>query len=241
LSSAVKEMSFLDHLEELRWRIIKAVIAVVIAAIPCGIYWKKIFEIVMIYPLRLSNPQPKLIYTSPSETVIMSIKIACAGGLILAAPVVFYQIWKFVSPALYGNEKKVVLPTALISTLFFIGGIVFSYLMFPFVMRFLTMFAPEKLAPMFKASDYFGFLLKVSLAFGFVFELPVISFVLSYIGLINASFLLKNSRYAIVLIFILSAILTPPDVISQTMMALPMLLLYAVSILVSFLASRRNR
>lgn len=241
MSSAVKEMSFLDHLEELRWRIIKAAVAVVITAIPCGIYWKKIFDVVMIYPLRLSNPQPKLIYTSPSETVIISIKIACAGGLILAAPVIFYQLWKFISPALYGNEKKVVLPTTLVSTLFFIAGIVFSYLMFPFVMRFLTMFAPEKLAPMFKASEYFGFLLKISLAFGFVFELPVISFVLSYMGLINASFLIKNSRYAIVLIFILSAILTPPDVISQSMMALPMLLLYVISILVSFLASRRNK
>ena len=103
------------------------------------------------------------------------------------------------------------------------------------------MFAPDKLAPMFKASEYFGFLLKISLAFGFVFELPVISFVLSYMGLIDASFLIKNSRYAIVLIFIVAAILTPPDVISQTMMALPMLLLYAISILVSFLASRRKR
>lgn len=234
-------MSFLDHLEELRWRIIKGTVAVVIAAIPCAIYWKNIFDLIMIYPLRLSDPQPKLIYTSPSETVMISLKIACAGGLIIAAPVVFYQLWKFISPALYGSEKKVVLPTVFASTFFFITGIAFCYGMFPFLMRFLTMFAPEKLDPMFKASEYFGFLLKISLAFGFIFELPVISFVLSHMGIINASFLLKNSRYAVVLIFVVAAILTPPDVISQTIMALPMLLLYILSILVSFFVSRRKK
>lgn len=240
MSSEVKEMSFLDHLEELRWRIIKSVIAIAIFAIPCGIFWKNIFNFIMIYPLRLSNPQPKLIYTSPSETVMISLKITFACGLIIAAPVIFYQLWKFLSPALYGNEKKVILPTVFASTIFFITGIAFSYFMFPFLMRFLTMFAPERLDPMFKASEYFGFLLKISLAFGFVFELPVISFVLSHMGIINASFLIKNSRYAIVIIFIIAAILTPPDIISQTIMAVPMLLLYALSIIVASVASRRK-
>ncbi len=234
-------MSFLEHLEELRWRIIKSVVAIAVLAIPCGIFWKTIFDLIMIYPLRLSNPQPKLIYTSPSETVMISLKITFAGGLILAAPVVFYQLWKFISPALYGNEKKIILPTAFASTFFFILGIAFSYSMFPFLMRFLTMFAPEKLDPMFKASEYFGFLLKISLSFGLVFELPVISFVLSRMGIIDASFLIKNLRYAVVLIFIIAAILTPPDIISQTVMAAPMLLLYALSILVAAVSSGRKK
>lgn len=234
-------MSFLDHLEELRWRIIKSAVFVLVFSIPCGIFWKKIFNLIMIYPLKLSNPQPKLIYTNPSETVMISLKIAFAGGFILSAPFIFYQLWKFISPALYGNEKKIVLPTAFASTFFFITGIAFSYFMFPFLMRFLTLFAPEKLDPMFKASEYFGFLLKISLAFGCIFELPVVSFVLSYMGVISASFLVKNSRYAIVIIFVIAAILTPPDIISQTVMAVPMLLLYGLSIIVALFASRRKR
>lgn len=240
MSTAANNMSFLEHLEELRWRIIKSAAAVAICSIPCAIFWKKIFDLIMVYPLRLSNPTPKLIYTNPSETVIISIKIAFAGGVIIAAPVVFYQLWKFISPALYGNEKKVALPVVFGSTFFFITGILFSYFTFPFLMRFLTMFAPEKMDAMFKASEYFGFLLKITLAFGFVFEMPVFSYVLSRLGIITSSFLLKNARYAIVIIFIISAILTPPDVISQIVMALPMLLLYGLSILIAGLSARRT-
>ncbi|NLE00614.1 MAG: twin-arginine translocase subunit TatC, partial [Fibrobacter sp.] len=231
---------FLEHLEELRWRIIKAAIAIVVFAIPAGIYWKQIFDFIMLYPLRLADPKPKLIYTNPSESFVISIKIAIAGGLIMAAPVVFFQLWKFVSPALYGNEKKVILPTVFASTFFFISGIVFSYLTFPYVMRFFTMFAGDRIDPMFKIGDYFGFLLKLSLAFGVVFELPVISFVLARLGLINASFLLKNIRYAVVVIFVIAAILTPPDVLSQVVMAVPLLVLYGLSILVVAFTSRRK-
>ncbi len=234
------EMPFLEHLEELRWRIIKAAIAIVVFAIPAGIYWKQIFDFIMLYPLRLADPKPKLIYTNPSESFVISIKIAIAGGLIMAAPVVFFQLWKFVSPALYGNEKKVILPTVFASTFFFISGIVFSYLTFPYVMRFFTMFAGDRIDPMFKIGDYFGFLLKLSLAFGVVFELPVISFVLARLGLINASFLLKNIRYAVVVIFVIAAILTPPDVLSQVVMAVPLLVLYGLSILVVAFTSRRK-
>ena len=234
------EMPFLEHLEELRWRIIKAAIAIVVFAIPAGIYWKQIFDFIMLYPLRLADPKPKLIYTNPSESFVISIKIAIAGGLIMAAPVVFFQLWKFVSPALYGNEKKVILPTVFASTFFFISGIVFSYLTFPYVMRFFTMFAGDRIDPMFKIGYYFGFLLKLSLAFGVVFELPVISFVLARLGLINASFLLKNIRYAVVVIFVIAAILTPPDVLSQVVMAVPLLVLYGLSILVVAFTSRRK-
>ena len=232
------EMSFLDHLEELRWRLIKAAIAVAICAIPCGIFWQKIFDVVMIYPLRFTSPKPKLIYTNPSESVILSLKIAVAGGLIAASPVVFYQLWRFISPGLYRNEKKLILPAVFASTFFFIGGIAFSYYTFPIVLKFLTSYAGNQLDAMFKVGEYFGFLLKISMSFGVVFNLPVISFVLARMGILTPGFLVKNFRYALVAVFILAAILTPPDIISQLMLAGPLLVLYAVSIVVAAMASR---
>jgi sec-independent protein translocase protein TatC len=188
-------MPFLAHLEELRWRVIKIALSVLVFAIPGWIYWEKIFELVMLYPLRLSSPTPKLIYTTPAESVVLSLKIALATGVIAAAPVIFFQIWHFVSPGLYGKEKKVVLPVVLASTILFIMGIMFSYLTFPYVMRFLTMYAAEKLNPFFKAGDYFSFLLKISFSFGVIFELPVVSFVW-HAWASERKFLLRNFRYA---------------------------------------------
>ena len=240
MSGEQGEMSFLDHLEELRWRVIKAAAAIAVFAVPCGIYWQKILDIVMIYPLRHTSPTPKLIYTNPTESVILSLKIAVAGGLIAASPVVFFQLWRFISPGLYRNEKNVILPAAFASTVFFLGGIAFSYYTFPILLKFLTAFGGSRLDPMFKVDEYFGFLLKISISFGIVFELPVVSFVLARMGLLTAGFLLKNFRYALVIIFILAAILTPPDVISQLMLAGPLLLLYGISIIVAAVASRRK-
>lgn len=238
--SSSGEMPFLLHLEELRWRVIKIFLSVVFCAVPCWIFWERIFDLIMIYPLRLASPKPKLIYTTPAETVVLSIKIAFACGIIIAAPLIFYQIWKFVSPGLYKKEKRAIIPVVVASTLFFIIGILFSYITFPYVMRFLTMYAAERLDPMFKAGDYFGFLLKISFSFGVVFELPVISFVLSRMGILSAKFLIRHFRYAIVIIFIVAAVLTPPDVLSQLLMALPLLVLYLISILVAAFCGRRK-
>ena len=234
------EMSFLDHLEELRWRLIKAAVAVGVCAVPSGIFWKKIIDFVMIYPLRYASPKPELIYTNPSESVIISFKIAFAGGLIAASPVVFYQLWRFISPGLYRNEKRIILPAVFASTIFFIGGIAFSYYTFPILLRFLTAYGGSRLSPMFRIDEYFGFLLKISLSFGVVFELPVISFVLARMGVLTPGFLISKIRYAIVAVFILAAILTPPDIISQLMLAGPLLLLYGISIIVAAFASRRK-
>jgi sec-independent protein translocase protein TatC len=232
-----KEMSFLDHLEELRWRIVKSAIAIVACAIPCGIYWQKILNVVLIYPLHATNPRPQLIYTTPSEGVVLSVKIAIAGGLIAASPVIFYQLWKFIAPGLYRNEKQIILPSVAASTFFFITGISFSYYTFPILLRFLTMYSGTQINPLFKVDEYFGFLLKLALSFGVVFQLPVASFILSRTGVITARFLVNKIRYAIVIIFIVAAILTPPDVISQTMLAAPLLLLYGLSILVAKFAA----
>jgi sec-independent protein translocase protein TatC len=234
------EMSFLGHLEELRWRIVKCAVALFVCAVPCGIFWKKIFDVVMIYPLRFANPRPHLIITSPVESVMVSIKIALGGGVVLAVPVIFYQIWKFVSPGLFPNEKRTVLPTVIASSVAFICGILFCYTLLPFLLRVLTNYAGYRLDPYFRVNDYFAFLLKLSLAFGIVFELPVVSFVLVRMGLLTSDFLVRHVRIAIVIIFIVAAILTPPDVFSQLLLALPLLLLYGLSIIVARIAGRKK-
>lgn len=235
------DMQFFDHLEELRWRVIKSAIAIVIFAIPCGIYWKEILDIVMIYPLRYIEPKPKLIFTAPAEIVMLSFQIAVAGGLIAAAPVVFFQLWRFVSPGLYKNERRMILPVVIFSTFFFLLGILFCYFTFPILMKFLVTYAGNRIDPLFKVNDYFGFLLKLSLSFGIVFELPVVSFVLARVGVLTAGFLIKQFRYAIIIIFVVAAILTPPDVVSQCILAAPLLILYGLSILVAAVVTRGNK
>lgn len=235
-SSEAREMSFLEHLEELRWCVVKSLIAVGVCAIPCGIFWKQIFDLVMVYPLRLADPRPQIIYTSPAETILFTIKVAVTGGIILAAPVVFYQIWRFIAPGLYKREKRVILPAVIASTLCFLLGITFSYLTIPFVISFLARLAQGRIEPFYRITEYLGFLVKMSLAFGIVFELPVFSFVLTKFGILTPRFLIANIRYAIVAVFLVAALLTPPDVVSQVFLALPLIILYAVSILVSHLA-----
>jgi sec-independent protein translocase protein TatC len=235
------EMGFLDHLEELRWRIVKSLLAIVVFAVPCGIYWRYIFNFIMVYPLRFAKPAPHIIYTNPTETVVLSIKIAIAGGIVCASPVVFYQLWRFMSPGLYKNEKVVILPTVFASTFFFLLGISFCYFVLPYILNFLTNYAGAQMEAMYKVQDYMDFFLKLAISFGIVFELPVLSFVLTKFGIITPSFLTKYYRYAIVIIFIVAAILTPPDVLSQLVMATPLLVLYGISILVSYAAQGKKK
>ncbi|MBN1131395.1 MAG: twin-arginine translocase subunit TatC [Chitinispirillaceae bacterium] len=237
-SGETGEMTFLCHLEELRWRIIKIIIAIALCAVPCGVFWKKIFTLVMMYPLEFADPKPHLIITSPVESVMISIKIALGGGILLAAPAVFYQMWRFVSPGLFPKERRIVLPAAAASTIAFLSGIGFCYLLLPFLLRVLTGYAGGLLDPYFTINGYFDFLLKLSLAFGLVFELPVVSFVLVKMRLLTPAFLTRHSRVAVIIIFLIAAVLTPPDVFSQLTLAVPLLLLYALSIIVARIAGR---
>ncbi len=234
------EMSFLDHLEELRWRLIKSLIAVAVCAIPCGIFWKVVFDVLMIHPLRMADPRPRLIFTAPAEAILLSMKIAVFGGIVLSAPIVFYQVWRFVAPGLYKHEKVVILPTVFASTVFFGLGLAFSYIMVPYVISFLSRFGAGRMEAMFRTQEYLGFLIKLMLAFGIVFELPVISFVLTKLGVLTPRFLVTNVRYAVVVVFIVAALLTPPDVVSQLFLAAPLLVLYGVSILVSYFVARKQ-
>jgi len=240
MSSNDTEIPFLEHLEQLRWRLIKSIAAVVVLAIPCGILWQRIFDIVMIYPLRFADPKPRLIVTSPVEAVMLSLKIAVAGGIVLAAPVIFYQLWRFVAPGLYKHEKNLILPSVFFSTVFFLAGVGFCYLMLPYLLRFLAAFSGGRMDAYYRTNEYLAFLLQLCLAFGVVFELPVISYVLTKLDIITPGFLVRNFKYALVIAFIAAAVLTPPDVLSQLLMAAPLTLLYALSILVSHMVARRK-
>ena len=231
-------MPLIAHIEELRRRLIVSGCAVILCAIPCGAFWKRIFEMFAVFPLRLSEPAPVIIYTAPAETVMLSFKIAFAGGTLFALPFIFYQIWSFVAPGLYKKERAVILPVVFASTLCFFAGFGFCYFLLPLLLKFLTGFAAGQIEPFFRIDEYFNFVIKMGFAFGFAFELPVISFALAKMGIIDHRFMIRYFRYAIVGIFILAAILTPPDVLSQILLALPLLALYALGILLAFLAGR---
>jgi sec-independent protein translocase protein TatC len=236
-----REMSLIAHIEDLRRTLIRCVFAVIFCAIPCGIFWKRIFNIIAILPLRMSDPAPQIIYTAPAEAVMFSFKIAITGGIVFASPFIFQQIWSFVAPGLYKKEKSVVLPVAAASTLCFLAGMAFCYFMLPLLLKFLTGFAAQDINPFFRIDEYFDFLVKMCFAFGLAFELPVVSFALVRMGVIDYRFLFRYFRHAIVAIFILAAIVTPPDVLSQTLLALPLVGLYTLSILIARFAGRKEK
>lgn len=237
--TAPKEMSFADHLQELRSRLLKAALAVLAGTAAAYAFWKDILLLFTEYPLEGVPVPPQLIYTAPSEAFMLSFKIAFFGGLLLAAPVVLYQAWCFISPGLFLKERKTIIPVVFFSTIFFLGGVLFCYyLVLPLAFAFLLDFYTVDLTAMLSINTYIGFVLKMLGAFGLVFELPIFIFILARLGLVTHRFLIRNIRYAVVIIFVVAAILTPPDILSQSLMAAPLMVLYALSIGVAYFAGR---
>jgi sec-independent protein translocase protein TatC len=234
-------LSFLSHLDELRQRLVKSIAAILIATVPCFIYWRKIFDVVLTYPLKFTNPKPHIIFTAPAEAVMISMQIALAGGIIVSSPIIFYQIWRFVSPGLYKHEKRMIVPVVIATTFSFFCGLAFCYALIPLLIRVLTAFGIGAMEPYFKAKEYIGFILKMSIACGIIFELPVLSFVLTKMGLLTPEFLISKIRHAILLSFVVAAILTPPDIFSQAIMAIPLIALYGISILTSYLTAGKKK
>ena len=194
-SISSKEMSIIAHFEELRWTLIRCVCIVILCAIPCGIFWERIFEFFAVLPLRLSDPAPRIIYTAPVATVMLSFRIALTGGMILASPFIFWQIWSFAAPGLYKKERVLILSIVLASTFCFLSGFAFCYFMLPLLLRFLTGFATVQIDPFFMIDEYVNFLIKMCLAFGVAFEMPVIAFMLSRMAVIDHHFLIRYFRY----------------------------------------------
>jgi len=228
---------FLEHLEELRQRLVICILAVAAGFVISYFFSDRLF-LVLIRPLKDALPKGShLIFTNLPEMFITYLKVSLISGIMLASPVIFYEFWKFVAPGLYQNEKRLLVPFVLCSCVLFLGGAIFGYfVVFPFGFRFFLGFSNEYIKALPSVKQYFSFAMKLLIAFGIVFELPVISYFLTKIGVITPRFLKNNRRYAIVIIFALAAIFTPPDVMTQFMMAVPLILLYEVSIMISKIA-----
>jgi len=233
---ADKQMTLVEHLDELRRRILISLAAILVCA---GVaFWK----IQIILSFLMLPPVDHLNFFSPAEAFIEYCKLAFFTGLFFASPVVLYQLWAFVSAGLREREKKTVLFALPFSVTLFWGGAVFAYFfVLPWALKFLIGFAGPKLYSILSMSEYLSFVIMMLLAFGIVFELPVVVMILSKLGIVTPSFLSRNRKFAIVIIFIAAAVITPtPDAFTQCLMAVPMIFLYELSIWISKLVYKRG-
>jgi sec-independent protein translocase protein TatC len=237
-------MPLTAHLEELRWRIVRAFLGVAIAFGVCYWFAETLFAF-LVRPLAALQPEHELIIgTGVTEAFFTKLKVSFIAALFAASPVIFFQIWRFVAPGLYESEKRLALPFATAASFFFVLGAAFCYWMvFPVGFRFfLAEYASISVAPQIRISEYLTFASRMLLAFGVTFELPVVTFFLARIGVLTHRTLLGTWRYATVAIFIVAAVLTPgPDVASQLLMATPLLVLYWLSIGVAWMVARPAR
>ncbi len=231
-------MPFLDHLEELRWRILKGLAAVAMGAIVCGVLSNDILKILTL-PVRQMKAAPPLIFLKPMGMFMVKLEIALWGGVILALPVLLYQLWLFVAPGLFTRERRYVVFIIFSSTVcFLIGSAVAYWGVVPLALMFFVGLSTETyITPQFDIGFYISFVLRLLVAFGVVFEMPVATFFLAKVGVLTPERMRAGRRYAVVLGFVLAALLTPPDPISQLMMALPLIVLYEISIWVARVAS----
>jgi sec-independent protein translocase protein TatC len=234
-------MTFLEHLDDLRKRLFYSFIAVVLAVIPAWIFHKQIFEILEKPIKPYLPPGETLAFTKLTEPFMVYIKVSFLAAIFATAPFIFFQFWKFVAPGLYQKEKKYVIPFVLLTTIFFAAGGGFAYfIVFPFACRFFLGLGADFQAVL-KIEEYSSVALRVILGIALVFELPTLVFFLSRMGLITAKWMAKKFKYAVLVIFIIAAIITPtPDWFVQSVVAVPMLALYGVSILIAFLAQKRK-
>ena len=231
------KMSFLEHLDELRKRLIMCVVALVVGCILSFFFITDIFNFV-IGPLKamLSNGGT-FIATEPAEIFMLYLKVGALMGLCLAIPFILWQLWLFIAPGLYAHEKKFAIPFVVFSSTFFFAGAFFShYIAFPYTWKFFLSFESDLVHFMPKLGPTFALYVKMLLGFGAIFQMPVLVLALARMGVLTAGFLVRNTKYAVLIIFILGAVLSPGgDIPSQLMMAGPMLILYAVSIGVAWL------
>ena len=233
---------FLSHLEELRTRLIRSSIAIGIAAVGAYIFREEIFNF-LTAPLKAALPEgERMIITNPTETIFTYIKISIITGLLISSPYVFLQIWKFIAPGLYQNEKKYVIPFVAVSTILFVGGTLFGYLMvLPLGFKVLISMTPDSVEAAIKVKEYFSLATKMLLGIGVGFEMPIVIFFLTKMGIVDISFLKKNRKYAILLAFVAAAIFTPPDPVTQCIMAGPMIILFEAGIFFSGLTEKKKK
>jgi sec-independent protein translocase protein TatC len=239
----VHEMTFTEHLNELRVRLMRCIIAAFVGLLACYAFAEQLFMLLMQPLLTLLEPSGgSLIYTGLPEAFFTHLKVAGIAGLFVASPYIFYQLWMFIAPGLYEGERKYMIPIALFSALFFVTGALFGYyVVFPFGFQFFLGYASEVIKPMPSVKEYFSFSTSMLFAFGFIFELPLFMFFLSALGLVKHATLRKFRKFAILGSFVVAAVLTPPDVVSQCLMAGPLCLLYEVGIWVAYLVEKKKK
>ena len=235
-------MTFLEHLEDLRKRIFLSFIVIVLAVIPAWFFSKDIFEILAVPVTQFLPEGEMLAFTSLTEPFMLYIKVSFLTAIFATSPFIFLQFWLFTAPGLYQKEKKYVIPFVFLTTFFFILGGLFGYLVvFPWACRFFIGMGAD-FQPVITVKQYFSLALRVLLGIALVFELPTLVFFLSRMGLITSRWMIKNFKYAVLAIFIIAAIITPtPDMITQSIIAGPMLALYGLSILIAFFSEKRRK
>ena len=231
------KMTFLEHLDELRKRIVVSLVAVAVGCIIAFAFVNKIYSFVMDPLYRLLPKGSEFIFTEPTEAFVLYVKMALLAGVVMAVPIILWQVWLFIAPGLYAKEKKLAVPFVILATTGFIGGAAFThYLLFPWMWVFFASFATDKLSFLPRIEPVFSLYVKMILGMGLVFQMPAVVYSLSRIGLVTARFLVKSFKYAILVIFIAAAVITPSgDMLTQTLFALPMIGLYIISIAIAWI------
>jgi len=221
-----RRLTLIEHLEELRYRIIVCFVSIIIFSLISYRYARQILD-------TLTRPIEKLVFISPLELFLVYLKISLMGGLILSSPIIFYQIWRFIMDGLYPSERKYIKIFFPFSIFLFILGVSFAYfLVIPWGIKFLLSFSTDKIIPMISVSRYLSFILVLIFATGIVFETPLVIILLTKLGIVTPQILRKKWRYAVVLAFVISAIITPTvDIFTQFLLAIPIIFLYAISLL----------
>ena len=237
----LKRMTLLEHLEELRRRLAWSIAAIFVGFLLCW-YWAQPIFAWMAVPITQFLPNgEKLAFTGLVDPFMLYMKVALLAGIFLASPVVMYQFWLFVSPALYRHERRMAVPFIVFTTVFFLGGGYFGYkIAFPMVVHFLLQVG-QGFRQVVTINEYFSMASKVILGLGLVFELPVLILLLARLGILTHRFLLKYFRYAVLVIFIIAAVITPtPDIPTQCVFALPMVALYLLGVLVAWIFGKKR-
>ncbi len=230
-------MSLIEHLEELRTTLIQSFVAAAVATALCWFFSARLLDL-LVQPIADHG----VYFTAPNEAFLTRIKLSAVVGLFLVLPFIFFKAYSFVIPGLYGRERRVVTPLLIASTGLFYLGVAFAFLVVtPQVIRFMLGFGTAHMEPLIGIGPYFAFVARLCLAFGVIFELPLVVLFLSLIGVVDPRWLLGKWRYAVVFITVFAAVLTPPDVASQVMMAVPVLVLYIASVLISMAVTSRRR
>jgi sec-independent protein translocase protein TatC len=236
------KMSFLEHLDELRKRIVNSCIAIAVGVVLTFAFIEKIFNFILAPTRKALPPGVKMIYTQPGEAFSLYVTVALIAGVVVAAPYIMYQVWLFIAPGLYSNEKRMAIPFVLFTTLGFLLGAAFNhYIAFPFMMAFFASFNGVDLAFMPRLEDTFGLYTKMLIGMGIVFQMPTVVFFLAKLHLVSARFLAHHFKYAFLIIFIVAAVITPTgDMMTQTIFAAPMVGLYILSIVVAWVVGPKR-